>query len=56
MSAPCEIEIIINKINSKYPFSTDKTNYGEILYDVAYRTDVHDTIKDIKTVIDGVAN
>ncbi len=55
MRTPCEIENIINKINSKYPFSTDKTNYGEILYGVAYRTDVHDIIKDLITVIDGIA-
>ena len=45
-----DIETLIKELDKKYLYSTDKTNYGQILRGVASRTEVHDVIKDIATI------
>ena len=45
-----DIETLIKELDKKYLYSTDKTNYGQLLRGVASRTKVHDIIKDIVTI------
>lgn len=44
------IDTLKKELDKKYPYSTDKTNYGQLLSGVASRTKVHDVIKDIVTI------
>lgn len=50
-----DIDALIERIDTKYPFSSDSTNYGQILRGVASKTLIHDIIKDVVTTIDGIS-
>lgn len=50
-----DIDTLIERIETKYPFSSDSTNYGAMLRGVVSKTIVHDIIKDIVAAIDGIS-
>ena len=50
-----DVNTLIERIDTKYPFSSDSTNYGQILRGVANKALIHDIIKDIVTTIDGLS-
>ena len=50
-----DIDTLIKRIDAKYPFSSDSTNYGQILRGIASKALIHDIIKDIVTTIDGIS-
>ena len=50
-----DIETLIQELDKKYPYSTDKTNYGQILSGVAGRVKVHDIIQDVVTIAGGIS-
>lgn len=55
MDTPNKIEDIIKKINARYPYSTDRRNYGDMLSGVGNRTEVKDIVGDISTIVFGIS-
>ena len=55
MDTPNKIEDIIKKINARYPYSTDRRNYGDMLSGVGNRTEVEDIVGDISTIVFGIS-
>lgn len=51
MDTPNKIEDIIKKINARYPYSTDRRNYGDMLSGVGNRAEVEDIVGDISTIV-----
>ncbi|MBR1463404.1 MAG: hypothetical protein IJ604_08565 [Prevotella sp.] len=50
-----DIKALTKDLDDKYPYSTDKSNYGQILSGVASRVKVHDIIQDIVTIAGGIS-
>ena len=55
MDTPNKIEDIIKKINARYPYSTDRRNYGDMLSGVGNRAEVEDIVGDISTIVFGIS-